>query len=141
MPSQCGCCAKSTAFHRPIGFGMLGNRHDCPGRDDRIQHQVGSDENDGDVDGFFEALQKYCTENREQQQRDEHLAGEPLWRERIVDEVRRRVRCGKRHGDDEVGGRKSQESENKDFAPHSGNSRSSMAMLPCPLGLACATRL
>ncbi len=61
-------------------------------------------------------LRKMIAEDAQQQKSDEHLAGEPGRRERVVDEVRGCVGRRQGHGDDEVCGGESEEDEDEDLA-------------------------
>ena len=87
-------------------------------RDDNdhcIQHQIYRDQHHGDTDRFLETLQKDCAQHRQQNQCHGHLAGQPMRSERVVDEMRSCVGSRKRHGDDEVGRRKSQQNQDESF--------------------------
>ena len=119
---------------------MLQHFEQRPADDGNVQHQVDADDADGEADGFLEPLE----ENRREQARGERASsradgGRPCGKERITDDVRRRIGGRQCDGDDEVGGGKPSRQRTKALPRHRGSSSSSIEMLPCPFGLFSAT--
>lgn len=85
--------------------------------DDDVQGQVDPDQNDGDADGLQEALEEHRPEQRDQQQRDQHLlVVQYIGQVRVLDQVGGGVRRRQRDGDQEVGGGEAEQRQDEQLA-------------------------
>lgn len=92
----------------------VGERDD---HDDRVEHQVDTHENHGDVDRLGESLQEHRAQQCQQDKSDQHLVStEDTTDVRVLDRVRARIRRGQRHRDEEVGRREAQQHEDEELA-------------------------
>src|SRR5947209_6835925 len=79
---------------------------DAEAEHDEVEQEVRGDEDDGDADGLLKAFEEDSAEQRDQRERDDDFVfvTEKTAHERVLDDVRRRVRRRERDGDHEVGG-------------------------------------
>ena len=106
----------------PVGHHVRMCEHlkDASDRHDDIETQVHAHKDRGDVDRFIKAFEENRAKNREQDEGHGQLAMERARGIGVVDEVGRRVGGRESHGDDEVGGRESEQYQDKEFAAPSG---------------------
>ncbi len=95
-------------------------RKQLPANDDDVQADVQRHEQDRQPDGFPKSLQKDRPEHPDQQERDANGVLDPVRHERVLDDVRRRVRGRERNGDDVVRGGKPEQTEHEDLAAPPG---------------------
>ena len=96
--------------------GMQKHMKDADEANDRVQREIDANQNNCDVDCFFEALEEDGAEDSEQEEGDTHLVLQGRWSVGIVDKMGSRVRGGKSHCDDEIGGGEAQQDEHNYLA-------------------------
>ena len=111
MESRLPCWVKTARLQSSTEPGLLENMEKANDRHDQVERQVDAYENYGNVDRFLKALEEDGAQDGEQEESNGHLVAEGVRSVGIVDKMGGCVRCGKGHGDDEVGGGETQEDE------------------------------
>ena len=95
---------------------MPGEIDESPADDDGVEHEIDGDDRHRESDGLAESLEEDRAECRQQHQRQRDRVVHPAGHERILDDVRGRVRRRERDGDDESGRGETQQDQHQQFA-------------------------
>ena len=97
-------------------LGMLPEMVQAPRDDDHVQQQVDRDDGNGETHRLTESLEEDRAEPGEQDEREQDRVVEAVRRQRVLDDVRRRVRRGQRDRDDEARRREAEQAQDQGLA-------------------------